>query len=233
VQLGAAQAGGGRGRNRATGAAAQAGAVAPLTQLRLKVLLDNGAMSGAIPINSNRRGNNWQNLLLAVRNMTATSGASGLVRRIILTGDSTASFGIEQVALVSESTRITATVRRSIDAAGTDIKDITLKPGRSATLVADVDGGTSDLIVLWNFNADNSPAFPPAVVAGIATRGARNPGVRPGTTGATARRIDAIGTNVRPNWPNEEQDYRVEVTVADRAGRKPPVRKSFVVKIRG
>jgi hypothetical protein len=33
--------------------------------------------------------------------------------------------------------------------------------------------------------------------------------------------------------PNEEQNYRVEVTVRDRSGQKQPVKASILVRIRG
>ncbi len=254
VRLAAAPGGGGRGRNRggnaATGGATATGQPAPLTQLRLKVVLDNGAMSGviAVPQSEGRRGRgaDWQNLFLPLRNMVSTRGASGLVRRLILTGDSTATFGIEQVGLIAETRDITATVRRSTDPVGTDLSTTTLKPGRSATLVADVNGGTSDVVVLWNFNADNNVAYPAPVAgqgrtgaggrgsaaAGAARQGAANQGARAGSAATAARRIDAIGTSARPNWPNEENDYRVEVTIIDRAGKKAAVKKSFQVQVR-
>jgi hypothetical protein len=45
-------------------------------------------------------------------------------------------------------------------------------------------------------------------------------------------RIDARGLSARPEWPNEEQNYRVEITVRDRAGRKDEVKASLLVKVR-
>jgi hypothetical protein len=46
-------------------------------------------------------------------------------------------------------------------------------------------------------------------------------------------RIDARGLTARFQYPNEEQNYRVEVTVRDRAGQKSPVKSSIVVHVRG
>lgn len=258
AQINAAPRGGRGGRNR-TPANTAAQGTAPLTQLRLKLVLDQGVMSGFVSIGQpgrRSRGGQSQNLLIPMRRLSSSPGARGLVRRIILTGDSTASFNLEQLSLVAETDRITATVRRSTDAPGSEVKTITVKPGRSTTLVADVNGGTSDLNVSWNFNADNSVAFPPpgagqgatgrggrgrGQVAGAPVTGGRPSagtrgsvgGTAGGNTGVVRRRVDATGLSARPNWPNEEQDYRVEVTVTDRAGKKPAVKKSILVQVRG
>jgi hypothetical protein len=48
----------------------------------------------------------------------------------------------------------------------------------------------------------------------------------------TGPRIDARGLSARPDWPNEEQNYRVEITVRDRSGRKDEVKASLLVKVR-
>jgi hypothetical protein len=45
-------------------------------------------------------------------------------------------------------------------------------------------------------------------------------------------RIDARGLTARPDWPEEEQNYRVEVTVRDRSGKKDEVKASLIVKVR-
>ncbi len=46
-------------------------------------------------------------------------------------------------------------------------------------------------------------------------------------------RLDARGLSARFEYPNEEQNYRVEVTVRDRSGQKEPVTASILVKVRG
>lgn len=46
-------------------------------------------------------------------------------------------------------------------------------------------------------------------------------------------RIDARGLSATYSFPNEEQNYRVEVTVRDRSGQKQPVKASILVRIRG
>jgi hypothetical protein len=46
-------------------------------------------------------------------------------------------------------------------------------------------------------------------------------------------RIDARGLVAKFTYPNEEQNYRVEVTVRDRSGKKEPVRSSVLVRVRG
>jgi hypothetical protein len=202
-----------------------------LTQLQLTAVLDRGAMSGRITVNPASRGNGAQTLLLALRDMRATPGAGGAVRRLILTGDRSATFGLEQIALVTETDRITASIRRASDPQGTQLQEITVKPGRGTTLVADVEGGTSDLLVQWNFDADNTGAFPLPTTAGGRGAGPVAGGL-PSATMANIPRVDATGLSVQPNWPNEEQNYRVEITVTDRAGRKAPVKVSLLVKTR-
>jgi hypothetical protein len=283
-----------RGRGQAQGGAA--GTEPPLTSLRLNLVLDHGVMSGFLPINQTGGrgrggrgfrggggGGQMQNLLLPVSSLTASPGASGLVHRIILTGDGPATLSLGQLALVGETNRITATLRRDSDPTGTDVPTITVKPGRSTTLVADVDAGTSDVNVMWNFNADNSAAFPPAfgpagatgdfgaaggwgrggrgaatppmgnpgavaaIRGGVAALGATRGGIAPmgaiqgnpgamGAMGGTAAmmgpRVDAVGLSTTPNWPNEEQDYRVEVTITDKGRRKAAVKKSILVQVR-
>jgi hypothetical protein len=61
-------------------------------------------------------------------------------------------------------------------------------------------------------------------------------GVPGGDEGAAAAmvgpRIDARGLTARPDWPNEEQNYRVEITVRDRSGRKEEVKASLLVRVR-
>jgi len=46
-------------------------------------------------------------------------------------------------------------------------------------------------------------------------------------------RVDARGLTASLTFPNEEQDYRVEVTVRDRSGQKQPVKASILVHVRG
>jgi hypothetical protein len=45
-------------------------------------------------------------------------------------------------------------------------------------------------------------------------------------------RIDARGLTAKIDYPNEEQNYRVEVTVRDRSGQKSPVKASLIVQVR-
>jgi hypothetical protein len=258
-------AGGWGGRGGRGGRGQQAPA---LTQLQLIVLLDRGAMFGRININPRARTDEsgWQSLLVAVKDLRPTPGASGLVRRVVLTGDKEASFTLEQIALVMETTRITASIRTANDPAGAQLTEVTVKPGRGTTLIADVESGTSDVDVTWNFDADNTGSYPAPLAtaggmpgaptgmppgmmppgmmppgmgapAGMAP-GATPPGMFPpgmeGQTGAAmvGPRIDARGLSARPDWPDEEQNYRVEITVRDRSGRKEEVKASLLVKVR-
>jgi hypothetical protein len=235
-----------RGEAQRGGAARQGGrarqqATPTLTQLQLTAVLDRG-----VTINPASRGNagSGQTLLLALRDMRPTPGAGGSVRRLILTGDRSATFGLEQIALVTETNSITASIRRASDAPSTQLQEITVAPGRGTTLIADVEGGTSDLLVQWNFDADNSGAYPlpatagarnrgPAAAGGVMPRmGGAPGGAEPGVGIAVLPRVDAVGLSAQPNWPNEEQNYRVEITVTDRSGRKAPVKSSILVKTR-
>jgi hypothetical protein len=242
---------GGAQRGGATGQRGRARQQAPtLTLLQLTAVLERGAMSGRVTITPAARGNAGagQTLLLALRDMRPTPGAGGSVRRLILTGDRSATFGLEQIALVTETNSITASIRRESDAPSTQLREITVKPGRGTTLIADVEGGTSDLIVQWNFDADNSGAYPQPATAGARGGAARDRGpaagglmpgmgsvpggAEPGVGIAASPRVDAVGLSAQPNWPNEEQNYRVEITVTDRSGRKAPVKASILVKTR-
>ena len=58
-------------------------------------------------------------------------------------------------------------------------------------------------------------------------------GVGPdGTPIALGPRVDARGLTATFTYPNEEQNYRVEVTVTDKSGKKDPVTASIIVKVR-
>lgn len=46
-------------------------------------------------------------------------------------------------------------------------------------------------------------------------------------------RVDARGLTATFTYPNEEQNYRVEVKVTDKSGKKDPVTSSILVKVRG
>jgi hypothetical protein len=250
-----------------------------LKQLQVIVMLDKGAMFGRINIDpraaADRSG--WQSFLLPVKDLRPTSDASGLARRVILTGDREANFSLGQIALVVETNRLTASIRRRSDAPGTLLQEITVAPGRSTPLVVDIESGTSDIDIEWNFDADNSGSYPAAGAGGPgAMPGAASPpgatmppGVPPGMMGQmppdimermrqsmmggqapasggvpggaggavgmpmnAGPRIDARSFSATPDWPNELQNYRVEVTVKDRSGRKEPVKTSLLVKVR-
>lgn len=55
----------------------------------------------------------------------------------------------------------------------------------------------------------------------------------PGTAAVVGPRIDARGLTATFTYPNEEQNYRVEVKVTDKSGKKEPVTASILVKVRG
>jgi hypothetical protein len=120
--------------------------------------------------------------------------------------------------------------------------------------VAEVEAGAADPVVEWNFDADNVGNLPPPNPDGA--QPATQPGAQPGLPGlpgaltpqegaipvanagegeaaVVGPRIDARGLVARFEYPNEEQNYRVEVTVRDRSGKKEPTKASLLVKVRG
>ena len=54
-----------------------------------------------------------------------------------------------------------------------------------------------------------------------------------GAVEITGPRVDARGLTATFTYPNEEQNYRVEVKVTDKSGKKEPVTASILVKVRG
>jgi hypothetical protein len=234
-----------------------------ITELSVTMLRDTGATSGSIPVNLNNTTadeNGWRLFVLPIRQMTSTPGASGPVRRIIITSDNEDNFYMAQAAIVVENGQMTASIRRPEDAAGAQVAEIEVKPG-PITLIADVEAGAADPAVEWNFDADNVGNLPPAAIsdpagaaAAAAGGGAPNfaPGGIPGRPGGpgvpgqipdagaeggaavpVGPRIDARGLTATFEYPNEEQNYRVEVTVRDRSGQKQPVTTSILVRVRG
>jgi hypothetical protein len=231
-----------------------------ITQLQVALVMERGAMFGRVDVpdlNNTAQGQSgpdeagWYLLSLPVREMRATANAGGLVRRVILTSDKEDTFYIAQIGLGNERERMSVSLRRPQDPPGAQMTEITVKPG-PLTLVADVEAGTANPIIEWNFDADNvgnlppptlgQPGMPPGVDPGA---GGIVPGtgfVFPGAPGgmdpamggapATGPRIDARGLTARIEYPNEEQNYRVEVTVRDRSGQKSPVKASLIVQVR-
>jgi hypothetical protein len=245
-----------------------------LTELLCTFILDNGIMEGTIEIpkqwdkpelidfdkvRPDAKG--WLLFPLPIKQMRSTPGASGQLRRIILSGDREDTFFLTQAALVVESGDMSVSIRRFSDPPGTQNAEITVKPG-VLTLVAEVEAGAADPAIEWNFDADNVGNLPvinldgtPAAPAGGELPGAapvgRLPGaILPGGLPAAGQpeppigngeadapvagpRIDARGLVAKFTYPNEEQNYRVEVTIRDRSGKKEPVTSSVLVRVRG
>ena len=61
----------------------------------------------------------------------------------------------------------------------------------------------------------------------------RGGGFGNGAVEITGPRVDARGLTATFTYPNEEQNYRVEVKVTDKSGKKAPVTASILVKVRG
>lgn len=228
-------------------------ASSPIRQLQLIVMRERGAMIGRIDVRPDSLdAQGGLTYAIALKNMRSTPDAAGRARRIVLTGDQEGTFFVDQFALAVETNRIMASIRRVQDAPGTQLEEIEVRPG-PITLVADVESGNADASVEWNFDADTSGSLPPptpdvaapgtipnmglpaAIPPGMVPPGmAPNANVpTPATPAAVVGpRIDARGITGRFEYPNEEQNYRVEITVRDRANRKAPVKSSIVVKVR-
>ena len=242
---------GGGGNNPRSGPRAQE---TPITQILCTLILDEGIMEGTIDspkswenprqidfdkVRPDARG--WLLMSLKLKDMRSTPGASGLVQRMIISADKQDSFYLTQAALVIETEEMTAVIRKMSDAPGTQIAEITVPPG-VLTLVADVEAGAADPSIEWNFDADNVGNLPRPTLDGAAPRrGGMRPPVKPAAEGEddpqpevfVGPRIDARGLIAKFTYPNEEQNYRVEVIVRDRAGKKEPVTASILVRVRG
>lgn len=234
----------------------------PITKLLVTLVLENGVLEGTIDVPKSfenpRRidfdkvrpdANGWLLFTLAVKDMRSTPGASGALQRMILSADRQDSFWLTQAALVVETGAIQVSIRQLNNPPGTPVGEITVRPG-PITLVADVEAGAADPAIEWNFDADNVGNLPlpvpegmqpgmPGVVPGMAPEiePGMDPGMMPGMPQAPAiplgPRIDARGLVAKFEYPNEEQNYRVEVTVRDRSGKKEPATASILVKVRG
>lgn len=130
--------------------------------LMTTLVLERGIMSGTVDIDLNdveADEEGWRLFVLPLRDLRATNDAGGSLERVILTSDKEDTFYIGQVALVIETGEMTVSIRRAADPPGTQAGEITVAPG-PLTLVADVEAGTADPIVEWNFDADNVGNLP-------------------------------------------------------------------------
>lgn len=255
----------------------------PIRRLLVTFVQEKGISSGTIDLPADLSkiqsdDDGWRLFLLPVKDMRQTPGASGPASRMIITSDKEDTFYMAQSALVVETEQMSVRIRKPTDPIGAQIAELTLKPGL-VTLVADVEAGTADPIIEWNFDADNKnpymarPAFqqPDGIgvpgAPGVTPEGAPGGGFgapgggfvgapaagggfgsSPGIFGAPGGAfggengaavapvfgppVDARGLVAKFEYPNEEQDYRVEVTVSDRAGKKAPVKASVLIHIR-
>lgn len=206
-----------------------------ITALGVTLWRERGASSGLIPIDLNAATpdeNGWRLFVLPIKSLTSTPGAAGAIKRVVLTSDNEDTFYLAQAALAIENGEMSASIRRPEDAAGAQVAEVEAKPG-PVTLVADVEAGTSDPTVEWNFDADNVGNLPTIPAApGGETPQPDAPAPDPAAAPAGPR-LDARGLTATFSYPNEEQNYRVEVTVRDRSGQKAPITASILVKVRG
>jgi len=204
----------------------------------------------------------WHLFVLPLSAMHSTPDASGPVDRVVLTADSQDTFFVAQTALVVETGQITVSVRQPADAPGTQTAEITVKPGPLSLIAdVEAGAADPDVSWNFDAdNVGNLPpaAFGGGIPADAAGGGAPGAPTVPGTiapagappipagptrigagpTDNTAPiaqippRIDAHGLTATFDYPNEEQNYRVEVTVRDRSGQKQPATASLLVHVR-
>lgn len=202
-----------------------------ITRLRLAFQHDQGVTVGSTPVSIDALSpdaGGWRILFFPLREMRSTADVQGLVRRVVLSTDNDDTIWLAQLALVIETGKMRVAVRRASDEIGAQIADVTAKPGPLA-LVADVESGIADPIIEWNFDADNVGNLPPAALSPPPLANAGGEEAAP----VYVNRIDARGLQATYDYPNEEQNYRVEVTVRDRTGKKTPVKASLLVRVRG
>jgi len=218
-----------------------------IDHLQLTLVLDKGIMSSVIDIPKSRGSdtnvdmrrahaddNGWMLFLVPLKSLQTTPGATGNLQRVILTSDNEDTYYVSQLGIVVATDKMTVSIRRQGEPLGTQQGEITVKPGR-LTLVADVAAGDGDPLVTWNFDADNVTAPPPVAQQMPGMDDAMPPDAMPfgGPPQVPAGPpVDARGMVVTHNFPNQEQNYRIEVTVHDRTGKNPDVKASLLVRVR-
>ena len=310
-----------RGRGSSGGFGGMRGALPQETKIhRMMVtfVLEKGVASGTIDLPTDLSkvqpdDAGWRLFLLPVTDLKFTPGATGQAQRMIVTSDARDTFYMAQSALVVETGQMSVNIRRPTDPLATQLGELTVKPGL-VTLVADVEAGTADPLIEWNFDANNvnpdiamrraplggpggfpgNPEGTPGGGFGGAPGGFGGPtpggfggapgggfgGPTPGGFGGApgggfgdptpdggfggptpgggfgsssgqfgapgglfggengpsmipaGPPVDARGLVAKFDYPNEEMDYRVEVTVTDRAGKKAPAKASILIKVR-
>jgi len=206
-----------------------------IKELRVTFIRETGVTVGRIPVDleaTQPDANGWRLFILSVRDMKSTADAAGPVTRILLTSDNEDKFYLAQAALAVETGKMTVSIRRSQDPAGTQTGEIEVKPGR-ISLVADLEAGTGDPTIEWDFDADKNGNLPAPAINGGGFMGQPAPEGGAPAPELTGPRIDARGLVATFDYPNEEQNYRVQVTVRDKTGQKEPVTASLLVKVRG
>ena len=200
-----------------------------IDHLQLTLVLEKGVMSTVIEIPKTRGSdtnvdtrraraddNGWMLFLVPLKSLQTTPGASGDLQRVILTSDNEDTYYLSQLGIVVATDKMTVSIRRQGEPIGTQQGQITVKPGR--------------------LTLDNNTAPPPAAAGQV-------PGMDPGMAPdampfggpqqvPAGPPVDARGMVVTHNYPNQEQNYRVEVTVHDRTGKNPDVKASLLVRVR-
>ena len=139
-----------------------------ITDLRVTLVRENGALIGNIPIDLEKTtpdDGGWRLFVLPLNQFKATPGSSGPVSRVVLTSDREDTFFMAQAALVIETGKMEVSIRPTDAPEGSQVAEVTVKPG-PVTLIADVEAGAADPQVEWNFDADNVGNFTPPTPPG-------------------------------------------------------------------
>ena len=204
----------------------------------------------------------WRLFVLPISDMKQTPGASGPVQRMVLTSDQQDTFFLAQAALVVETGDMDVSIRPTDAAEGAQLAEVTVKPGPVTLIADVEAGAADpqvewnfDADNVGNFpppGGDPNGMDGGMTMGGDPRRGGMTMGGDPRMGGMTmggdprmgggmgmdgevamdGPRVDARGLTATFTYPNEEQNYRVEVTVTDKSGKKEPVKTSILVKVR-
>lgn len=222
-----------------------------ISTVQVVMHLERGALFGQFAFtesNARPEARGWQTFVVPISQMRATPDASGGLRTVVISGNREGTFDLGQLALVPNSGSNSVSIRRVTDPIGTQQTTLEVQPG-PLRLVADVESGINDVVVDWNFDADKTGALPapptdvlpramPApgsplyTFQPVAPPGYAPPGSIPSPIQMRGERLDARGYIAQVDLPNEEQDYRVEVTLKDRDSLREIGKASVIVKVR-
>jgi len=133
-----------------------------VSSIQIVMHLERGALFGQFKFNEDSvrpdaRG--WQSFVVPLSQMRATPNASGGLKTVVISGDREGLFELGQLALVPQTNSRAISIRRPSDPVGTQQTELQVAPG-PLRLVADVETGSTDVVVSWNFDAGNTGSLP-------------------------------------------------------------------------